>query len=474
MVNRILIRLKVVQMLYAYLLTRTEFKIETNPDLSSSDKKFAFSAYINLLALLLHMTGQYPNISKSQIHKKLADSALAKTLFSDSELKKLILKTAVTQHDIVKTAEALRAAVTESSAFKEYSRKRKITLEDEINLWKILFRTTIISHPELTSFLKNIEGYSTVGRQMALDKLMSTFDSYFDARNGYMTALKNLQRSLDQSYKLYLSIFVLIVRLTQTRAEQLETAKNKYLATDEDKNPNTRFIDNEFAAKLADSAELQDYIKNYAIDWVDDPSMLNALLDTIIESKVYQDYMNAPSTDWQTDCEFWRMLLRTVVFHSDEFADAIEADSVYWNDDLHIVGTFVLKSIRIDAQNYDKKPEFLPQFKDEEDSRFGAELFSDVVKNRDEYYKYIERFIDTRNWESDRIAFMDVIIVLCAISEIINFANIPLAVSFNEYIEIANLYSSTKSGQFINGILYNICGALREEGVIFKDTDVKQ
>lgn len=468
MVNRILIRLKVVQLLYAYLLTRTEFKIETDPDVSSADKKFAFEAYIDLLSLLLKVTGHNSPLSNAQIHKKLVVSAVAKALEGDSELRHLIFKADTHREAISAIVADLHKSITTSSAFLEYSRKRKTSLEDEINLWKVLVETTFLDDKSVMAAFRAMDGYSSAGMKMAVDKVLATLNSYFDARAGYMHALKSLERSLDMSHKLYISMFVLIVRLTQARESQLEAAKNKYLATARDKNPNTRFVDNRLAAALANSPELQDFISKYAIDWTDDITLLNSLLESITTSSVYQQYMEAPSTDWETDCEFWRSIFKNVIFLSDDLTEALEADSVFWNDDLHIIGTFVLKTLRIDARSETQTPLFLPQFKDAEDSEFGANLFDYAVKNRDEYYSYIERFIDTKNWESDRIAFMDVVILLSAIAEIINFVNIPVAVSFNEYIEIANLYSTSKSGQFVNGILHSVVELLRQEGIVVK------
>jgi N utilization substance protein B len=178
--------------------------------------------------------------------------------------------------------------------------------------------------------------------------------------------------------------------------------------------------------------------------------------------------MAAPATTYAADCEFWRNIMRNVVFTSDELAEALEEKSVYWNDDLQIIGTFVLKTIKQSANAPEDAIKMLPQYKDEEDSRFGNELFIDSVKNREVYRSYIDSLINVGNWDPERIAFMDIVIMTTAISELINYPAIPLAVTMNEYVEIANTYSAAKSGQFINGILYNVVNKLREEGKINK------
>lgn len=459
-------------MLYAYLLTRTEFKIDTDPDLSSADKKFAHSAYIDLLMLLLELTGHNStNINKvttNAIDKKLLASAVGNALASDPTIKNIIFKGNHNMDKLGSLVQGLHDRITGTAAYKEFSRKRKIDLEQEVSLWTVLLESTIANDRTLITAMRQLPGYSNVGFKLAIAKVVATLKSYFDARSGYYSALKELQKSLEQAHRLYISMFVLIVRLTRAREAQLENAKSKYLATAEDKNPNTRFIDNALAAALADNEEVEKFIKDYGISWTDDYSLLNSLLDSITNSQIYKDYMDAPSSDWEKDCEFWRQILKTVVFPSDDLNDTLEETSIYWNDDLHIIGTFVLKTIRQASLSEDRTIEFLPQYKDDEDSRFGAELFEYAVKNRERYNEYIQKFVDTSNWDTDRIAFMDNVIMLCAITEIIHFPNIPLPVTLNEYIDIANLYSSAKSGQFINGVLYSVVNYLKEEGIILK------
>ena len=471
MVNRILIRIKVVQLLYSYLLTRSDFKIITEPGDSSADKKFAYATYLDLLALLLLLTGNnvFSHKSNKITEKKLLASSVGKAFAADSRLKEIFFKNHDKFEYLIPLVETLQREVTSSSVFQEYRRKRKIELEEEVSLWITLFETTIASSLELEASLRKLPGYSKVGFERAIDMTVETLKSFYAAKAGYFQALKALERSMEQAYKLYLSVFVLIVRLTEAREVQLENAKNKFLATSEDKNPNTRFINNSFARALSESKELQFLIKEYgSATWTDDILLLNSLLNSIVNSSVYKSYMEASTTDWNKDCEFWRDLLKNVIFPSDIIMDAMEEESVYWNDDLHIIGTFVLKSVRIDAQNPAGELNFLPQYKDEEDSRFGAELFEFAVKNREKYYSYIDGFVDTSSWESDRIAFMDTVIMICALAEIINFPNIPIAVSLNEYIDIANFYSSSKSGHFINGVLYSIIEHLKSENIIFK------
>ena len=158
--------------------------------------------------------------------------------------------------------------------------------------------------------------------------------------------------------------------------------------------------------------------------------------------------------------------MRKVIFPSDDLAEVLEGLSVYWNDDLNVMDSFVLKTIkRISTEG---KVRLLPKYKDDEDARFGMELFDAAVEHREEYRELIDRFIDRKQWDSERLAFMDIVIMITAITELLKYPAIPVPVTLNEYIEIANCYSTSKSGQFINGILYSVINYLKEEGRLNK------
>ena len=178
--------------------------------------------------------------------------------------------------------------------------------------------------------------------------------------------------------------------------------------------------------------------------------------------------MSLPEVTYSDDCELWKQLLKTVIVPSDALAESLESKSVFWNDDLDIMSTFVAKTIKQFAAAGNDSPGLLPKFKDAEDAKFGEQLFIDTIKNQDLYHSYITRFIDKKQWEADRIPFMDNVIISVIISELINFPLIPIPVTINEYVDIANRYSSPKSGIFINGIITNIIKTLREEGKIKK------
>ena len=159
--------------------------------------------------------------------------------------------------------------------------------------------------------------------------------------------------------------------------------------------------------------------------------------------------------------------------------EMIENKSVYWNDDLAIMGTFTLKTIKqmanteqdcsaLTPEELGRLVELLPVYKNREDEAFGPTLFEGAIKNRDEYRQYIDRFINDSQWDPERLAFTDIVILITAITELIAFPSIPVPVTLNEYIEIANYYSTARSGQFINGVLFSIVNYLKEQGKLLK------
>ena len=182
---------------------------------------------------------------------------------------------------------------------------------------------------------------------------------------------------------------------------------------------------------------------------------------------IYKDYMASDDDSYEADRELWRKLYKTYIFNNDSLDQVLEDQSLYWNDDKEIVDTFVLKTIKRFDEKKGANQELLPEFKDDEDQEFARRLFRRTILNSDYYRHLISE--NTKNWDLDRIAFMDIIIMQTALAEILSFPNIPVSVSLNEYVEIAKLYSTSKSGSFINGTLDGIVNQLKKEGKLTKN-----
>ncbi|MDR0893115.1 MAG: transcription antitermination factor NusB [Mediterranea sp.] len=280
------------------------------------------------------------------------------------------------------------------------------------------------------------------------------------------SAEKELFFSLSKAYDLYNYLLMLMVAVTEYAQKRIDAAKAKLAPTADDLRPNTKFVDNKFIAQLDVNKQLLEFIGNQKRTWANDQDFVKDLYEQIVETDTYKAYMESPDDSYEGDREVWRKLYKTCVFNNEALDQILEDQSLYWNDDKEIVDTFVLKTIkRFDPKN-GANQELLPEFKDEEDQEFARRLFRRTILNADDYYHLISE--NTKNWELERIAFMDIIIMQTALAEIMTFPNIPISVSLNEYVEIAKLYSTAKSGGFVNGTLDGIVNQLKREGKLNK------
>lgn len=249
--------------------------------------------------------------------------------------------------------------------------------------------------------------------------------------------------------------------LTEYAQKRIDAAKAKLTPTKEELYPNTKFVDNKFVAQLEVNKQLTEFISNQKRTWANDQDFVKELYEKIVESDIYKDYMASGDNSYEADRELWRKLYKTYIFNNDSLDQVLEDQSLYWNDDKEIVDTFVLKTIKRFEEKNGANQELLPEFKDDEDQEFARRLFRRTILNAD-YYRHLVSE-NTKNWDLDRIAFMDIIIMQTALAEILSFPNIPVSVSLNEYVEIAKLYSTAKSGSFINGTLDGIVNQLKKK-----------
>ena len=281
------------------------------------------------------------------------------------------------------------------------------------------------------------------------------------------TAEKELFFSLSKAYDLYNYLLLLMVEITKQAERKINAAKNKLLPTAEELYPNTKFVDNRFIAQLEVNSQLLQFSETQKKTWSNEEEFVKNLCEKIMDSDIYKEYMAAETSSYEEDREVWRKIYKKIIFNNTELDQVLEDQSLYWNDDKEIVDTFVLKTIKRFDEKNGAKQDLLPEFKDEEDKDFARRLFRRTILNADYYRHLISE--NTRNWDLDRVAFMDVVIMQIALAEILSFPNIPVSVSLNEYIEIAKLYSTPKSGNFINGTLDGIVKVLQKENKLTKN-----
>ena len=281
------------------------------------------------------------------------------------------------------------------------------------------------------------------------------------------TAEKELFFSLSKAYDMYNYLLLLMVEITKQAQRKQSAAKSKLLPTAEELYPNTKFVDNRFIAQLEVNKQLLEFSETQKKTWENESEFVKSLCEKIMDSDIYKEYMASETSSYEEDRELWRKIYKRIIFNNEELDQVLEDQSLYWNDDKEIVDTFVLKTIKRFEEQNGAKQELLPEFKDEEDQDFARRLFRRTILNADYYRHLISE--NTRNWDLDRVALMDIIIMQIALAEILSFPNIPVSVTLNEYVEIAKLYSTPKSGSFINGTLDGIVKILKEDNKLTKN-----
>ncbi len=290
---------------------------------------------------------------------------------------------------------------------------------------------------------------------------------YQNTNKDLRNAEKELLFGLQKSYDLYFYLLLLMVELTRAYENRVEMKRNKHLPSAEDLHPNTHLLDNKFMLQLRDNAQFQKQLNERPMTWDANEAFIRNLLDTILASDTYREYTEIDSPTYDEDREFWRKTFKQFIYMNEELDDILEDECIYWNDDVEIVQTFVLKTIKKFSEGKGANQPLLPMFKDEEDRKYALKLLHDTILNEKKYRELIDKHTD--KWDFERIAFMDLIIMQVALSEIFTFESIPISVSLNEYIEIAKSYSTPKSGTFVNGILDAIVQEIKEENHIFKN-----
>ena len=230
--------------------------------------------------------------------------------------------------------------------------------------------------------------------------------------------------------------------------------------------PSSRFVNNKFAVQLEENKQLNLFMESQKRRWEDDMEAVRKLCDQIEQSTIYQEYMASDDDSYEADREVWRKIYRTLIQENPDLDAVLEEKSLYWNDDKEVVDTFVIKTIkRFDPAN-GADQELLPEYRDEEDRDFALKLFRSTILNADDYQRYMSE--SSRNWDFSRLAYMDVVIMQIAIAEMLTFPNIPVTVTINEYVDLAKLYSTPRSGGYINGMLDTIARHLIQTGKMMK------
>lgn len=306
-----------------------------------------------------------------------------------------------------------------------------------------------------------------INRALLRIKIVQTLYAYYKSE-GKTTAMveRELFYGLERTYDLYFQLLLLTVEVKRYAEARIEYRKNKLQPTKEDLNPNTRFIDNQFIAKLENNLAYKERVSTLKLSWVNDMDVVKSIYNDIVDSDLYKEYMESETTNFDKDKELWRKIFKNIILSNPDLDDSLEEQSIYWANDVEVIVSFVLKSIKRFNEDDEEDAPLLPMFKDREDELFAKKLLNSSIRNANDYKAYVVAHL--QNWEPERVAFMDMMIMQVAIAEILEFPTIPVNVTLNEYIEIAKNYSTDRSGTFVNGVLDKIVTTLKNENKLIK------
>jgi|APGre2960657468_1045069.scaffolds.fasta_scaffold20467_2 N utilization substance protein B len=309
-----------------------------------------------------------------------------------------------------------------------------------------------------------------INRRHLRIKVLQILYAYFQSNEeNYKKAENELMTSVDNIYDLYLYLLLIFNELKAISDTKIHDGKTKIRPSSEDLTPNTRFIDNKLFLLLENNRSLRNASETNLVNWIGDEhhEMFKKIMLQIRESEIYFSYMNTPSSSFTEDKEFACSIFKTEIANSPFLHHFFEEKSIHWMDDIDLACAMVIKTLKSFEEDTEDEIKIMPLYRDPEDeTEFVKALFRKTISMNGENEELIEEL--TKNWDIDRIAKMDIILMKMAITELQIFNNIPKKVTLNEYIEISKFYSTPKSSGFINGILDKAIDILEKDNKIIK------
>jgi N utilization substance protein B len=303
-------------------------------------------------------------------------------------------------------------------------------------------------------------------RHIRIKVLQVLFAYYNDEEPNAASYEKMLFESVNRFRDLYVAFIQLMVEMHSLSIEKIEAGMNKKLPSHEDLHPNTKFAANSLLRILSHSKSLEKATKENHLKWTENRDLLKQMFKDIQECEEYQEYMASAERGFEHDKEIVVKLFKRHLVNFELMHDYLEDQGIFWNDDLDLTASMVLRSLK-SIKETDTDIEFLPLWKEgDEEEEFCRQLFRKTLATGADTKERVS--LVTPNWETDRIAIMDLVLLKMAIAEAIYFESIPTKVTMNEYIELAKFYSTPKSATFINGVLDTIMPKMVEEGKIKK------
>lgn len=303
-------------------------------------------------------------------------------------------------------------------------------------------------------------------RRLLRIKVLQILYAHFKASGKtYIQSEKDLLYSLRKSYELYHYLMLLLLDLNEYAESRIEISRMKNIPNWDDLHPNRKFIDNLFIRQVKQNHQLTDFINKNKLRWSQFPEIIRNLSHFLVETEFFKEYMSYPGQVYNNDKKLVIKIYHDVIMNYEDLYKNLEDQNIYWIDDIDFIIKMIIKTFKKFREN-EENPELLPMFHDEEDQDYSKELLRKTILRHEENNGLISN--SAKNWELERIAFTDYLIIQMAITEAVEFKSIPVKVTMNEFIEISKIFSTRRSGQFINGILENVFTKLKKEKKIIK------
>lgn len=295
-------------------------------------------------------------------------------------------------------------------------------------------------------------------------KVLQSLYAYYQSKNDDLVAgEKELLFGLEKIYDMYVYQLLLLAALAEEEEKIIEENLAKRLPAFEDLHPNRRFAENACMKMIASDEKLQRVARNRKISWQNEKPLLRKLMMHVREQKHYQAYLEHDQDDFASETKIVLKVLSISVMPFEQLHSFYEENSIYWLVDWELVNKMIVKTLK-NSEEKDGTLQLMDLYKDPSDREFARELFKRTIINHTEFDEIISS--KTKNWDAERIALMDMIIMEMALSEILKFPEIPVKVSLNEYIELSKMYSTPKSKIFVNGVLDKLVEDFIEQKII--------
>jgi N utilization substance protein B len=304
-----------------------------------------------------------------------------------------------------------------------------------------------------------------ISRRLLRIKVLKEFYGYVIGEKNFLSAAeKELRLSINKTYEQYKYLFCFIPLLQEHAQNKIEIGRQKFLPTDAEKNPNMRFINNKIIKQIAENKELQSFsTKNSAI-LSEAMSVINKMYSNITGKDYFLEYMSNPETSFKQDKKLVINILYSEFEDFDDLYSLLEEQSIYWTDEPEFVVSNIIKTVNMIKE--DKPLELMPLYKNSDDEMFAERLLKHAIENYDRYNNLIDEH--TPNWDVERIALMDILILVVAASEFVEFADIPIKVTLDEYIDLSRFYSTSSSCVFVNGVLDKLVDYFEQNNMLHK------